>query len=164
MYWKGPNLRFGIANHKHKINQQIFKYHLLCCFRCVMMSHVSLKRYQCDIYVLIVTRKIYLSFVWSRVLFLSSFTVVVDLSKSMISLQSLFHLFQIVVSKMFPYKSITLNHSLSNLIISSQRLVKMSVSLHTQTVLHCLIIQVLNIKSLLPKCLIQSLSLLYVII
>ena len=73
---------------------------------------------------------------------------------------SLSHLFQILVSKMFPYKSITLNHSLSNLIISSQRLVTMSASLCTQTVLRCLIIQVLNIKSLLPKCLIQSLSLL----
>ena len=64
------------------------------------------------------TRKIYLSFVWSRVLFLSSFTVVVDLSKSTTCLH--FHslnLFQILVSKMFPYKSITLNHSLSELII-----------------------------------------------
>ena len=73
---------------------------------------------------------------------------------------SLLHLFQILVSKMFPYKSITLNHSLCNLIISSQRLVTMSASLRTQTVLRCLIIQVLNIKSLLPKCLVQSLSLL----
>ena len=63
------------------------------------------------------------------------------------------HLFQILVSKMFPYKSITLNHSLSNLIISSQRLVTMSASLRTQTGLHCLIIQVLNTMSLLPKCL-----------
>ena len=57
-----------------------------------------------------------------------------------------FHLFQILVSKMFPYKSITLNHSLSNWIISSQRLVTMSVSLRTQTVLPCLIIQVLNTR------------------
>ena len=100
------------------------------------------------------TRKIYLSFVWSRVLFLSSFTVVVDLSKSMTCLH--FHSFiysRYLVSKMFPYKSITLNHSLSDLIISSQRLVTMSVSLRTQTILCCLIIQVLNMKSLLPKCL-----------
>ena len=50
-----------------------------------------------------------------------------------------------------------LSKSLGNTIISSQRLVSMSVSLHTQTVLCCLIIQVLNIKSLLPKCLTQSL-------
>ena len=49
-------------------------------------------------------------------------------------------------------------------IIPSQRLVTMSVSLHTQNVLRCLIIQVLNIKSLFPKCLIQSLSLLYTVI
>ena len=40
---------------------------------------------------------------------------------------------------------------LSNIVIPSQRLVTMSVSLRTPTVLHCLIIQVLNIKSLLPK-------------
>ena len=66
---------------------------------------------------------------------------------------SLSHLFQILVSKVFPYKSITLNNSFSNIIISSQRLVIMSASLCTQTVLRCLIIQVLNIKSLLPKCL-----------
>ena len=59
---------------------------------------------------------------------------------------------------------LTLNNSLGNTIIPSQRLVTMSVSLRTQTVSHCLIIQVLNIKSLLPKCLIQSLSLLYTVI
>ena len=68
------------------------------------------------------------------------------------------------IVKRFPHTFITLNHSLSNLIISSQRLVTMSVSLHTQTVLRCLIIQVLNIQSLLPKCLIQSPSLLYTVI
>ena len=44
------------------------------------------------------------------------------------------------------HKSITLNHSLSNLIISSQRLITISVSLHTRTVLSCLIIQVLNTR------------------
>ena len=38
---------------------------------------------------------------------------------------------------------------------SESRLVTMSVSLHTQTVLRCLIIQVLNVKSLLPKYLIH---------
>ena len=70
------------------------------------------------------------------------------------------HLFQILVSRIVSYKSITLISSLSNLIIPSQRLVTMSVSLCPQTVLCCLIIQVLNIKSLFPKCLIQSLSLL----
>ena len=59
--------------------------------------------------------------------------------------------------KRFPHTFITLNNSLSNLMIPSQRLVTMSVSLCTQTVSHCLILQVLNIKSLLPKCLIQSL-------
>ena len=68
------------------------------------------------------------------------------------------------IVKKFPHTHITLNNSLDNTIISSQRLVTMSVSLCTQTVLHCLIIQVLNIKSLLPKCLIQSLSLLYTVI
>ena len=40
----------------------------------------------------------------------------------------------------------------------------LSGSLRTRTVLCCLIIQVLNIKSLFPKCLIQSLSLLYTVI
>ena len=35
--------------------------------------------------------------------------------------------------------------------ITEPRLVTLSVSLHTQTGLHCLTIQVLNIKSLLPK-------------
>ena len=59
----------------------------------------------------------------------------------------------IMLLKWFPYTSITLNHSLCNLLIPSQRLVIMSVSLHTRTVLCCLIIQVLNIKSLLSKCL-----------
>ena len=39
----------------------------------------------------------------------------------------------------------------------------MSASLHTQTVLHCLIIQVLNTMSLLPKCLTQSYQLLLVV-
>ena len=52
------------------------------------------------------------------------------------------------IIKKFPNTSITLNNSLSNLLIPSQRLVT---RLCTQTVLHCLIIQVLNIKSLLPK-------------
>ena len=61
------------------------------------------------------------------------------------------HLFQILVSKMFPCKDITLISSFSNITIPSQRLVTTSASLHTQTRLHCLIIQVLNIKSLLPK-------------
>ena len=64
----------------------------------------------------------------------------------------------------FPHTYVTLNNSLSNLLIPSQRLVTMSASLCTQTVLCCLIIQVLNIKSLFPKCLIQSLSLLYTVI
>ena len=38
---------------------------------------------------------------------------------------------------------------------TEQRLVIMSVSLHTHTLLHCLTVQVLNIKSLLPKYLIH---------
>ena len=55
---------------------------------------------------------------------------------------------------MFPCKDITLNNSLGNTIIfPSQRLVTMSASLRTQTGLHCLILQVLNIKSLFPNCL-----------
>ena len=41
---------------------------------------------------------------------------------------------------------VTLNNSFSNIIIPSQRLVTMSASLHTQTVLHCPIIQVLNTR------------------
>ena len=57
-----------------------------------------------------------------------------------------------------------LSNSLGKTIISSQRLVTMSASLHTQTVLHYLIIQVLNTTSLLPKCLTPSHSLLYVLI
>ena len=44
------------------------------------------------------------------------------------------------------YTSMTLNNSLSNLLISSQRLVTMSVSLHTRTVLRCLTIQVLHTR------------------
>ena len=63
---------------------------------------------------------------------------------------------RLVLFKRFPHTSSTLKNSLSNLLILSQRLVTMSVSLHTQTVLRCLIIQVLNTKSLLPKYLIQS--------
>ena len=51
-----------------------------------------------------------------------------------------------------PNTYVTLNNSLSNLLIPSQRLVTMPVSLCTQTVLRCLIILVLNIKSLFPKC------------
>ena len=47
---------------------------------------------------------------------------------------------------------VTLNNSLSNLLIPSQRLVTMPVSLHTWTVLCCLIILVLSIKSLFPTC------------
>ena len=55
---------------------------------------------------------------------------------------------------MFPCKDITLNNSLVNTIIfPSQRLVTTSANLRTQTVLHCLILWVLNIKSLFPKCL-----------
>ena len=50
---------------------------------------------------------------------------------------------------MFPCKDSTLNNSLGNAIFPSQRLVTMSASLHTQTGLHCLILQVLNTKSLL---------------
>ena len=57
------------------------------------------------------------------------------------------------VVKRFPHIFITLNNSLGNAIIPSQRLVTMSASLRTQTVSHCLILQVLNIKSLLPKIL-----------
>ena len=41
---------------------------------------------------------------------------------------------------------VTLDNSFSNIIIPSQRLVTMSVSLHIQTVLCCLIIQVLNTR------------------
>ena len=61
-----------------------------------------------------------------------------------------------ILLKRFPHTCITLNNSLGNTITPSQRLVTTSVSLRTQTGLRCLIIQVLNIKSLLPNCLIQS--------
>ena len=50
---------------------------------------------------------------------------------------------------MFPCKDSTLNNSLGNAILPSQRLVTTSASLRTQTGLHCLILQVLNTKSLL---------------
>ena len=95
-----------------------------------------------------VTRKIYLSFMWSWVLFLSSFPLswLCFIKVNHLFTLSYPHLFQILVSKMFPYKSITMNHSLSNLIISSQRLITISVSLLTPTVLPCLIIQVLNTR------------------
>ena len=53
--------------------------------------------------------------------------------------------------KGFPIHISHLNNSLSKILIPSQRFVTMSVSLCTRTVLHCLIIQVLNIKSLFPK-------------
>ena len=77
-----------------------------------------------------------------------SFFVVVDVIVifRLTRIQWLFHLFQIWYSKIVPHKSITLNHSLSNLIISSQRLITISVSLRTWTVLPCLIIQVLNTR------------------
>ena len=79
--------------------------------------------------------------------------VVVDLSKSTTCL----HFHALIYSKYdivkrFPHTFVTLNNSLSNLLIPSQRLVTMSASLRTQTVLHSLIIQVLNTTSLLPKC------------
>ena len=48
---------------------------------------------------------------------------------------------------------VTLNNSLGNTVIPSQRLVTMSANLRTQTGLCCLILQVLNIKSLFPNCL-----------
>ena len=111
-------------------------------------------------------KQLYLSVVCCcRVLFLPSFTVGVDLSKSTTCL----HFHALIYSKYdivkrFPHTYATLNNSLGNTIIPNQRLVTMSVSLCTQTGLCHLILQVLNIKSLLPKCLIQSLSLMYIII
>ena len=89
-----------------------------------------------------------LSYVSSSVLFFSSFTVVVDLSKSMTCL----HFHTLIYSKYdivkrFPHTYVTLNNSFSNIIIPSQRLVTMPASLRTQTVLHCLIIQVLTQES-----------------
>ena len=93
-------------------------------------------------------KQLYLSVVLCcRVLFLSSFTVVVELSKSTTCLH--FHSFiysKYDVIKRFTITSITLNYSLSDLIISSQRLITISVSLCTQTVLPCLILQVLNTR------------------
>ena len=93
-------------------------------------------------------KRLYLSVVFCcRVLFLSSFMVVVELSKSMTCLH--FHsfiYFKYDVVKRFTITSITLNYSLSDLIISSQRLITISVSLRTQTVLPCLILQVLNTR------------------
>ena len=91
----------------------------------------------------------------AKSLVLSSFMVVVDWSKSTTCL----HFHTLIYSnydivKRFPHTYVTLNNSFTNVIIPSQRLVTMSVSLCTQTVLRCLNIQVLNIKSLLPNCLI----------
>ena len=80
-------------------------------------------------------KRLYLSVVCCcRVLFLSSFMVVVDLSNSMTCL----HFNALICSKYdivkrFPHTYVTLNNSLSNLIISSQRLVTTSASLCTQT-------------------------------
>ena len=96
-----------------------------------------------------------LSYVSSGVLFFSSFHG----SSWFIKVNDLFtlsypHLFQIDIIKRFPHTCVTWNNSLGNAIIPSQRLVTMSASLRTQTVLHCLILQVLNIKSLFPKYLI----------
>ena len=73
--------------------------------------------------------------------------VVVGLSKSTTCLH--FHTFiysKYDIVKRFLHTYLTLNNSLSDLIISSQRLVTMSASLRTQTVSHCLILQVLNIR------------------
>ena len=96
---------------------------------------------------------LYLSVIFCcRVLFLSSFTVIVDWSKSTTCLHShtlIYSKYDII--KRFLHTYLTLNNSLSNLIIPSQRLVTMSVSLRTQTVLRCLIIQVLNTMSPPPK-------------
>ena len=50
------------------------------------------------------------------------------------------------IVKRFPHTYVTLNNSLDNTIIPSQRLVTTSVSLRTQTGLHCLINQVLNTR------------------
>ena len=53
--------------------------------------------------------------------------------------------------KRFQQKHITLDNSLGNTIICTQRLVTTSAKLCTTTGLHRLILQVLNIKSLLPN-------------
>ena len=53
--------------------------------------------------------------------------------------------------KRFQQKHITLDNSLGNTIIHTQRLVTTSAKLRTQTGLRRLILQVLNIKSLLPN-------------
>ena len=53
--------------------------------------------------------------------------------------------------KRFQQKHITLDNSLGNTIIHTQRLVTTSAKLCTKTGLHRLILQVLNIKSLLPN-------------
>ena len=61
--------------------------------------------------------------------------VVVDLSKPMTCLH--FHALiysKYDIAKRFPHTFVTLNNSLSNLLIPSQRLVTMSASLRTQTV------------------------------
>ena len=53
--------------------------------------------------------------------------------------------------KRFQQKHISLDNSLGNTIIRTQRLVTTSAKLCTETGLHRLILQVLNIKSLLPN-------------
>ena len=53
--------------------------------------------------------------------------------------------------KRFQQKHISLDNSLGNTIILTQRLVTMSVKLCTETGLHRVILQVLNIKSMLPN-------------
>ena len=97
-----------------EVNTIKTSYKLLSLFICNQMRNLIL-----------------LSFIWcSRVLFLSSFTVVVELSKSMTCLH--FHSFiysKLILCNKSKNTGVTLNNSLGKTIISSQRLGTTSASL-----------------------------------
>ena len=80
-------------------------------------------------------------FIQQRVLFLSSFTLVVDWSKSLTCL----HFHTLIYSKYDIPKYILCFRWLYAQFMNT-RLVMMSVSLHTETVLHCFIIQILHTR------------------
>ena len=93
--------------------------------------------------------KLILNFVWCRV----EIIVILRLIRiqRLVYPLTLSFIPNMMLLKRFPHIHITLNNSLGNTIIPSQRLVTTSASLRTQTGLCHLILQVLNIKSLLPN-------------
>ena len=125
------------------------------------VSWISPSKVHCTYVTLIRFNDTYLSFVVEVLVEIVAILLVIRIQHLVYPL-TLSFIPNMMLLKRFPHTHITLNNSLGNTIFPSQRLVTTSASLRTQTGLHCLILQVLNIKSLLPKCLIQFLSLLYV--